>query len=402
MNKSPRLFPNTVKGVLEALESSFGKGLYVNRVLENSLRVNKKWGSRDRSFVAEHTYEIVRWWNFLWAILDQEPNVNRNSLEQLFGVYWKWRGFDLPEWPGFDSIRAIDIDARSLEITALHERESYALWFSELAQEQLGDKWAQLAHDLNQHNSVNIRINTLKSNEKDVIQELADAGIVVYRHPAFPKAHFLDGRPKLKNNSSFLKGKFEIQDAGSQEISYFLNPTPGSVVIDACAGAGGKTLHLGALMENKGTLIAMEVEGRKLEELHRRTQRSGLTIMETRAWEEEGVLAELTGTADYLLLDAPCSGTGTIKREPDTKWKFEPVHLAQYQSLQFEILDKYPAMLKSGGTLVYATCSILPSENSDQIMLFLENHSEFSLIEERIIDPATNNDGFYMAKLLKA
>ena len=266
----------------------------------------------------------------------------------------------------------------------------------------MGDKWAQLAHDLNQPNSVNIRINTLKSNEKDVIQELADAGIVVYRHPAFPKAHFLDGRPKLKNNSSFLKGKFEIQDAGSQEISYFLNPTPGSVVIDACAGAGGKTLHLGALMENKGTLIAMEVEGRKLEELHRRTQRSGLTIMETRAWEEEGVLAELTNTADYLLLDAPCSGTGTIKREPDTKWKFEPVHLAQYQSLQFEILDKYPAMLKSGGTLVYATCSILPSENSDQIKLFLENHLEFSLIEERTIDPATNNDGFYMAKLLKA
>lgn len=154
-------------------------------------------------------------------------------------------------------------------------------------------------------------------------------------------------------------------------------------------------------MQNQGKLIAMDVEGRKLGELLKRTQRSGLGIVETRAWEERGVLEELTQTADYLLLDVPCSGTGVIKREPDTKWKLQPEHLERLEAVQADILNRYPALLKPGGTLVYATCSILPQENHEQVANFLSQHPEFELEQEQTVDPSTHNDGFYMARLIK-
>lgn len=398
---SPRLFPNTVAGVLEALEMAFGKGIYADKVVERLLRQNKKWGSRDRSFVAEHTYEMVRWWGFLWALLDKEPSTKRKDLQKLFGVYWKWRGYELPDWPKFDAVRDFDVAAAKNSLTTVAQKESYATWFDALASEQLGEQWPVIAAAMNTPNTVNIRVNPLKSTRTAVIDALNDAGIATYDHPVFPNALCLEGRPKLNNIAAFKQGWFEVQDAGSAEIGHFLNPTPGSTTIDACAGAGGKTLLLGALMDNQGTLIAMDVEGRKLGELKKRTQRSGLNIVETRAWEEAGVLEELQETADYLLLDVPCSGTGVIKREPDTKWKLAQEHLDRLEEVQADILHRYPAMLKPGGTLVYATCSILPMENTNQVQLFLKNHPEFTLEQERTVNPAANNDGFYMAKLKK-
>lgn len=398
---SPRLFPNTVAGVLEALEMTFGKGIYADKVVERLLRQNKKWGSRDRSFVAEHTYEMVRWWGLLWALLGKEPSTKRKDLQKLFGIYWKWRGFELPDWPKFDSIRDFDIEEAKSRLNTIAEQESYATWFDSLAEEQLGEKWPAIAKAMNTPNTVNIRVNPLKASRKQVLEALEGAGIKAYDHPVFDEAICLEGRPKLNNITAFKEGWFEVQDAGSAEIGRFLNPTPGSITIDACAGAGGKTLLLGALMDNTGKLIAMDVEGRKLGELKKRTQRSGLNIVETRAWEEKGVLQELEETADYLLLDVPCSGTGVIKREPDTKWKLAPEHLERLEGVQADILHRYPTMLKPGGTLVYATCSILPMENSNQVNKFLEKHPEFTLEQELTVDPGTNNDGFYMAKLIK-
>lgn len=398
---SPRLFPNTVAGVLEALEMTFGKGIYADKVVERLLRQNKKWGSRDRSFVAEHTYEMVRWWGFLWALLDKEPSTKRKDLQKLFGVYWLWRGFELPDWPKFDSIRGFNIEDAKSRLDSIAQQESYARWFDSLAEDQLGKKWPTIAKAMNTPNTVNIRVNPLKASREQVLEALQEAGIKAYDHPVFDEAICLEGRPKLNNIRAFQEGWFEVQDAGSAEIGRFLNPTPGSTTIDACAGAGGKTLLLGALMENSGKLIALDVEGRKLGELKKRTQRSGLNIVETRAWEEKGVLQELEGTADYLLLDVPCSGTGVIKREPDTKWKLAPEHLERLEGVQADILHRYPTMLKPGGTLVYATCSILPMENSNQVNKFLEKHPEFMLENELTVDPGTNNDGFYMAKLIK-
>ncbi len=397
----PRLHPNTVAGVLEGLEMTFGKNIYADRVVERLLRQNKKWGSRDRSFVAEHTYEIVRWWGLLWALLGEEPSTKRKSLQKLFAVYWLWRGNELPDWPKFASMQGFNLAQRLEELRGLPALQSYAHWFHDLASEALGDKWPAIAAAMNEPNTVNLRVNTLKADQDQVIEELADAGLHVAPHPVFKNALSLEGRPRLNGLSGFQEGLFEVQDAGSQCIAPYLNPAPGSVVIDACAGAGGKTLHLGALMNNQGTLIAMDVEGRKLGELKKRTARAGLSIVETRAWEEPGVLESLEGSADYLLLDVPCSGSGVIKREPDTKWKLQPEHLQRLDEVQKDILTRYPRMLKPGGTLVYATCSILPQENRAQVDYFLEHHPQYELIEDLTIDPDTHNDGFYMAKIQK-
>lgn len=398
---SPKIFPNTVAGVLEGLELTFGRGIYADRVVERLLKQNKKWGSRDRSFVAEHTYEIVRWWGFLWAILEREPSTKRKDLEKLFGVYWRWKGFELPDWPKFDAVRDLDISRRIASLDGIASTQSYAPWFDALAEAQLGSRWKDIATAMNRENSVNIRINTLKATVEDVRNEFSDHGIELKYHPVFPDAFYIEGRPRLNNMEGFKHGHFEVQDAGSQTIAPYLGPKPGSVVIDACAGAGGKTLHLGQLMQNQGTLIAMDVEGRKLGELQKRVNRSGIDIVMTKAWEEKGVLESLKDSADYLLLDVPCSGTGVIKREPDTKWKLQPEHLDRLNDVQADIIDRYPTMLKPGGTLVYATCSILPQENRMQVDKFLTNHTEFELIEDQTVDPGDFNDGFYMAKLVR-
>lgn len=398
---TPRLHPNTVAGVLEGLEMTFGKNIYADRVVDRLLRENKKWGSRDRSFVAEHTYEMVRWWGLLWALLGEAPTTKRKSLQKLFGVYWLWRGYDLPDWPKFNAVRDLNVAERLAKLEGIEALQSYAPWFSALASQSLGDAWPKIAEAMNLPNSVNLRVNTLKANREEVVQELRDAGFEVDEHPVFKSALMLAGRPRLNHLVGFQEGHFEVQDAGSQCIAPYLDPKPGTTVIDACAGAGGKTLHLGALMNNKGTLVAMDVEGRKLGELKKRTARAGLSIVETRAWEEPGILEALEGTADYLLLDVPCSGTGVIKREPDTKWKLQPAHLERLEAVQKDILNRYPKMLKPGGTLVYATCSILPQENRAQVDHFLGEHPDFVLIEDQTIDPDQHNDGFYMAKIQK-
>jgi len=298
-------------------------------------------------------------------------------------------------------VRDFPVKERLAQLDGVQDKESYSEWFNELASSQLGDKWPEIARNMNVPNTVNIRVNTLKASPEEVLEELEAHNIEVHPHPVFENAFYLEGRPRLNNIPGFQNGNFEVQDAGSQQIGYFLNPSPGSTTIDACAGAGGKTLLLGALMQNQGQLIAMDVEGRKLGELKKRTQRSGLDIVDTRAWEEPKILEKLTETADYLLLDVPCSGTGVIKREPDTKWKLQPEHLERLEGVQADILHRYPRMLKSGGTLVYATCSILPMENGHQVRQFLENNDDFELVEERTVDPGAHNDGFYMAKMKK-
>src|SRR6056300_895326 len=155
--KEPRLFPNTVAGVLEALEMSFGKGIYADRVVERLLKQNKKWGSRDRSFVAEHTYEMVRWWGLLWALYQREPSTKRKDLQKLFGIYWQWRGYTLPDWPKFDAVRDFPVKERLAQLDRIQDKESYSEWFNELASSQLGDKWPEIARNMNVPNTVNIR-----------------------------------------------------------------------------------------------------------------------------------------------------------------------------------------------------------------------------------------------------
>jgi 16S rRNA (cytosine967-C5)-methyltransferase len=194
---------------------------------------------------------------------------------------------------------------------------------------------------------------------------------------------------------------FEIQDAASQLVAPFLQVKPGMFVIDACAGAGGKTLHVASLMENKGSILAMDVELNKLQELERRAHRAGVEIIRTKVVDSAAISKNI-GRADRLLLDVPCSGLGVLKRNPDAKWKLSNEFIAEIQKTQAKILSDYSMMLKQGGLMVYATCSILPSENQNQIRKFLNNSGNaFELQDEKVILPSQGYDGFYMACLKK-
>src|SRR5690606_1082491 len=197
----------------------------------------------------------------------------------------------------------------------------------------------------------------------------------------------------------FKEGWFEVQDAGSQLISEFLDPKPGEFVVDACAGAGGKSLHIAALMKNKGRIISMDVESWKLDELKKRARRAGVSTIETKIIQDSATVKALQKKADKLLLDVPCSGTGVIKRNPDSKWKLSPASIESTKAVQKDIFRKYSEMLKPGGIMVYSTCSIFPSENNLQTSAFLSDHPGYSLIKEKTILPHEGFDGFYMALL---
>jgi 16S rRNA (cytosine967-C5)-methyltransferase len=220
----------------------------------------------------------------------------------------------------------------------------------------------------------------------------------------YPLALRLPERANVFVTEAFKKGLFEVQDANSQLVAALLDVRPGMRVVDTCAGAGGKSLHLAALMGNKGQIIALDVYGSKLKELKRRARRNGAHNIEPREIDSTKVFKKLYGSADRVLIDAPCTGLGVLRRNPDTKWKLRPEFLGKITKTQQEILGNYSKMVKPGGKMVYATCSILPQENSDQVQSFLGSGegSDFSLeTEKKIYASKSGFDGFYMALLGK-
>ena len=200
---------------------------------------------------------------------------------------------------------------------------------------------------------------------------------------------------------TFKEGKFEVQDASSQLVAPFTDVSPGMRVIDACAGGGGKTLHLASLMQNAGHIIAMDNDQRKLDELKRRARRAGATNIETRLIDSTKVIKRLNNSADRVLLDVPCSGLGVLKRNPDAKWKLNLDYIDRVRKIQQDILDRYSQMVKANGKLIYATCSILSSENQHQVNSFLSAHPNFALEEQKQIFPSEGFDGFYMARMTR-
>lgn len=401
-NKQPRLHKNLVAAVFEALETSFGKGYYADKVIERILKSNPKWGARDRAFIAETTYEIVRWWRYLWELYGKTPSLKRKELNRIFGLWWRLQGYDLPEWHGFEAVQDMDLKAAKKSLpNDVGVQQSFPIWFDELARKDLDKDWPEIAKNLNIPAEVTIRTNTLKTNRRELKSLLKAEDVPTMDFPLNDIGLILKERKNTFRNPSFQNGMFEVQDGGSQLIAPFLRVEPGMRVVDACAGAGGKTLHLAAMMNNKGSIIAMDVEQRKLNELKKRAKRNGVHNIEIRHIDGSKAIKRLKGSADRLLLDVPCSGTGVIKRNPDTKWKIQPEHLERVMAIQKNILNDYSQMLKPGGLMVYATCSILHAENENQVKDFLERRDDFKLIEDKRVNPSKDTDGFYMALLQK-
>ena len=393
-----KLHNNTIRGVHTALEAIFEQGQYADKVIERTLKSNPKWGAKDRSFIAETTYEMVRWWrlvNFLSPSKDPWD---------LFGTYWLMQGNELPSWDEFARLQPEKIKSKYDSITDPGLLESIPAWLQTLGSQELGEKWEAEIHALNEEAEVVLRVNTLKTTRERLKNLLEADGIRSYLVKGYPDALVLEERQNVFRHPSFKEGLFEVQDASSQLVAAALQVAPGMRVIDACAGAGGKSLHLAALMGNKGKVISMDVEEWKLQQAKLRARRNGVSIFEPKVIEGSKTIKRLKESADRLLLDVPCSGLGVLRRNPDTKWKLSPESIQKVQETQQEILQSYPSMLKKGGQLVYATCSVLPSENEEQIKKFLASEAgkDFELLEDRkVLAQESGFDGFYIARLLK-
>jgi 16S rRNA (cytosine967-C5)-methyltransferase len=391
-----------VEAVVNALYQIFFEDKYADKVIERVLASNKKWGARDRAFIAETTYEMVRWWRLI-AHCEGNTWEQPNGLWRMFGTWHLLQDFSLPAWAEFQDVPHAQIVARYA--SAKQNRaivQSIPDWMDSLCANELGDVWTKELTALNQTAPVILRANMLKTTTANLRALLQKDGIDTDIIPEVPTALKLRKRQNLFTTEHFKNGFFEIQDAGSQLIGDFLGVKPGMRVIDACAGAGGKTLQLSAAMQNKGQLIAMDIEGYKLTELRRRATRAGAANVETRTIENSKTIKRLHDSADRLLLDVPCSGLGVLRRNPDAKWKLKADFIEKVTQTQRDILSSYPQMLKSGGEMVYATCSILPSEDERQIEWFLAQNDNFELVKEHRVSPsATGFDGFYMALLRK-
>lgn len=392
---------NIAEAIVESLNEIFLEGNYADRVIEKVLKSNPKWGSRDRRSIAENTYNIVRWWRLLHFYADTDfENPDNNSIWKVFGIWLTMSEIELPEWQEFEFISIIDFEKKKKE--AQKDAKilySFPDWINEIGQKELAKSWQAEMQALNEPASVILRVNTLKTTKEKLRKQLLESQIETENIDVAPQGLMLSKRQNLVQYPLFLSGFFEIQDTSSQMVTQFLDPKPNEIVIDACAGAGGKSLHMAALMENKGTLISMDVEAYKLAELTKRAKKSGVKICNTSLIKDKYALQKLFSSSDKLLLDVPCTGLGVIRRNPDAKWKLKPEFLAQIIEKQQQILRDYTPMVKIGGIVVYATCSILPSENENQIAAFLAQTTDFELVIDKKISATSGQDGFYMAKL---
>lgn len=394
-----RLHRGTSEAVIQSLKLIFEDNKYADKVIEKVLKQNSRWGSRDRRFIAETTYDIVRWYRWFRELSQSKGT----DFWRLLGVWCILSGIDLPAWEEFDGLSPEAVREREKRTMYSRKiRESIPDWLDEIGEKELGkDKWESELSALNEMAPVVLRTNTVKVTKAELQSELDEEGIETIVLDSYPDALVLAERQNIFGSPCFKEGLFEVQDAGSQAISPFLRIAPGMRVIDACAGAGGKTLHLAALMNNKGRIVAMDTEAWKLEELQKRARRAGVSNMEAKVIESGKTIKRQANSADRLLLDVPCSGTGVLKRNPDAKWKLSLEFIEKIRELQQHIIRDYCDMLKPGGLMVYSTCSILPSENEAQVQRFLSGNNRFELVEEKHIFPSEGFDGFYMALLRK-
>jgi len=401
-----RLHRNLCFATVDGLLLIFNEGKYADKVVQQLLKRDKRWGSRDRGFVAETTYDIVRWKRLYAEIANVKEPFSRDDIWRLFAVWATLKGIKLPDWKYFEGTPTRKIKGRFDEFSKIRKiKESFADWMDELAEKELGKAiWNKEAPALNQKADVILRTNTLKTTKDKLQSELHDLNLETESIKGYPDALKLVERANVFTTDVFKKGWFEVQDASSQLVAEFLDVKAGMKVVDTCAGAGGKTLHLAALMENKGQVIAMDIYENKLKELKRRAKRAGAHNIEMRVIDSTKPIKKLYDKADRVLIDAPCSGLGILRRNPDAKWKMQPEFIERIKKTQAEILNSYSRMVKPGGKLVYATCSILPSENQEQVEKFLtsENGKHFSLIKDKkILSHESGYDGFYMALLEK-
>ncbi len=396
-----RFYPAHLEAISAALRAIFLEGAYADREIARVLKADKRRGSKDRAFIAKTTYDGVRNYRLLAHLAELPAPRSREDFWKLTGAQLLLDGHELPDWKEFNGLDPATVASRIEEAAKSRPlRESIPDWLDELGRSQLADLWPPTLTALNEQAPVVLRTNRLKIDVATLQTELADESILT--RPIGSDALLVTERRNLFATKAFKNGYFEVQDYSSQQAAPALDVHPGQTVIDACAGAGGKSLHLAALMQNKGTLLSLDIHAWKLTELKKRARRAGVNNLETRPITSTKVIKRLVGRADRLLLDVPCSGLGVLRRNPDAKWKLSPEFIERVINEQAEIISSYSRMVKPGGKMVYATCSILPAENEAQVSRFLtsEAGSAWKLDRQHTYLPQVEGyDGFHVSLL---
>jgi 16S rRNA (cytosine967-C5)-methyltransferase len=385
--------------ILKTLRMIFWENVYATKGIQIMLKLHPEWEENKRALFSEIVYDLIRWWRLLWYILDRDPVPEEKDLQKLIPIYLFFKKGDLSglqKKQGMDANQVIQRIATTKNQRVL--RESIPDWLDKQGEQELGSRWNAVIASLNKYPDLVIRVNTLKTTVKELTVFLRKEGIVAEPIDWSSDALHIMEKTNVFKFPSFRAGLFEVQDTASQLVSRILDPQTGMRVVDACAGEGSKTLHLAALMKNKGKIIALDTQEWRLKELRKRATKAGVDIIETRLITSSKVYKRMDKTADRLLLDVPCSGLGTLRRNPDIKWKLIPEDLERLTILQQELLEKYCIITKPNGRMVYSVCSIFPSEAEKQIERFLKNHAEFRLLNEKRYWPEIDGtDGFYVA-----
>ena len=416
----------------------------VDRTVSTFFRERTYLGSRDRRFISEGIYGIIRNRRYLETLLEQYliEHSDASELDQpqkrflplyvcyVIAIEKKSQDEALPisiwsvSFPSINFQSFIEWMQSHASLEFLNEEEDVRLGvlysFQDWMVQELGQRGngeiEELLTALNRPADITLRVNTLKASREECRQRLAGEGMETSLTPYSPDGLIAAKRFNTHASKAFSDGWYEMQDEGSQIVSLIVSPQPEQTVIDACAGAGGKTLHLAAMMQNRGEIIAMDNDPKRLVELERRAMRAGVQSVKT--MHKGNIIPEnFFGKADIVLVDAPCSGVGTIRRNPSMKWSVTESLVEHYHEQQSEILAFNSRFVKPGGKLVYATCSLFQKENEDVINKFLMTNDQLQLTSLQsfakssglpcegdmltLYPHKTKTDGFFTAVMVK-
>lgn len=350
-------------------------------IVSRFFRDNRGLGPRERATLAETVYTVLR----KKLLFDQLALSGSGPKERRLAILGFYGPRDFLKSALTDQEKNWLDQCDQVKPEEMMDRHRHNLpdWLVQPLKDQLGAEFWPLVESLNLGAGLDLRVNTLMAKRSEVQKELAQAGIKAVPTPYSPWGLRIDGKPALNKLDVFTRGAVEVQDEGSQLLALLLDAKRGEMVVDFCAGAGGKTLAIGAAMRSTGRLYAFDTSGHRLDALKPRLARSGLSNVHPAAiaHERDERVKRLAGKIDRVLVDAPCSGLGTLRRNPDLKWRQNLKAVEEMAVKQAAILQSAARLLKPGGRLVYATCSILPQENEAIAQAFTDGNSEFTPLD---------------------
>ena len=359
--------------------------------LSEFFRNNRELGTKERAFVAESVYGVLRRLRYLSTVTASEEGDADDARKLILAWLLRIEGKSIRELEPMLSEQqkewAITIKAKATEDFPLAVQADVRDWLWEKLVAQYGEAEAlTICRSMFEQASLDLRVNTIKSNREDVLKRMLAENTnnenIIEITPISPIGIRMPARLGINKHVLFTEGKIEVQDEGSQLLSYLVAPKRGQMIADFCAGAGGKTLAIGALMKNTGRLYAFDVSEKRLTNLGQRLKRSGLSNLHAQviSSENDPKLKRLNGKFDRVLVDAPCTGLGTLRRNPDLKWRQTEQALAELNVKQANILARAAKLVKGGGRLIYATCSLLREENEAITEAFLSANADFNLV----------------------